>query len=88
MTIPVVLGLTIPMLGLFISLFGAFCLSALGIAFPAIMEICVNWPDNLGRFKWILIKDILLIIFGVIGLLSGSFSCISEMVIKFKEGDE
>jgi proton-coupled amino acid transporter len=80
-----VLALTIPMLGLFISLFGAFCLSALGLAFPAIMEICVNWPDNLGRFKWILFKDILLIIFGVVGLLAGSYSCISEIINEFKK---
>ncbi|RZC32498.1 Aa trans domain containing protein [Asbolus verrucosus] len=83
----VVLAVSIPMLGLFISLFGAFCLSALGIAFPAIMEICVYWPDKLGPFKWILIKDILLVIFGVGGLLAGSYSCISEMVEKFRTGN-
>ncbi|EDO63439.1 AGAP009894-PA, partial [Anopheles gambiae str. PEST] len=45
------LAVAIPRLGLFISLFGAFCLSALGIAFPAIMEICVLWPDKLGPGK-------------------------------------
>ncbi|XP_044254420.1 proton-coupled amino acid transporter-like protein CG1139 [Tribolium madens] len=79
-----VLALTIPMLGLFISLFGAFCLSALGFAFPAIMEICVHWPDNLGPFRWVLIKDVLLILVGVVGLLAGSYSCISEMVAEFQ----
>lgn len=75
------------MLGLFISLFGAFCLSALGIAFPAIMDICVKWPNELGKYKWILIRDVLLIIFGFGGLLAGSYSCISEIVEKFKTGD-
>ncbi|XP_017767789.1 PREDICTED: proton-coupled amino acid transporter-like protein CG1139 [Nicrophorus vespilloides] len=81
-----VLAVTIPLLGLFISLFGAFCLSALGLAFPAIMEICVSWPDNLGPFKYVLIKDVLLIIFGVVGLLAGSYSCISEIVAALSKG--
>ncbi|KAL3274754.1 hypothetical protein HHI36_019541 [Cryptolaemus montrouzieri] len=82
-----VLALTIPLLGLFISLFGAFCLSALGIAFPAIMELCVKWPDQLGPGNIILVKDIALIIFGITGLLAGSYSCISEIVDKLTKGD-
>lgn len=79
----VVLAASIPLLGLFISLFGAFCLSALGIAFPAIMEICVNYSDNLT--KTCLIKNSLLIIFGVVGLLAGSYSSLSEIILKLSE---
>ncbi|KAK9739762.1 Transmembrane amino acid transporter protein [Popillia japonica] len=78
-----ILAGSIPLLGLFISLFGAFCLSALGIAFPAIMEICVNYSDNLT--KWCLIKNLLLIIFGVVGLLAGSYSALSEIIVKLGE---
>ncbi|GJQ79453.1 hypothetical protein Trydic_g16308 [Trypoxylus dichotomus] len=78
-----ILAASIPLLGLFISLFGAFCLSALGIAFPAIMEICVNYSDNLT--KWCLIKNLLLIIFGVVGLLAGSYSALSEIIVKLGE---
>ncbi|KAK4872816.1 hypothetical protein RN001_014845 [Aquatica leii] len=85
--VTVLLGLFIPLLGLFISLFGAFCLSALGIAFPAIMDICVKWPDQLGYKYWILIKDVLLILLGVLGLLSGSYSAIAEIVRKLSIGD-
>lgn len=81
-----VLALTIPLLGLFISLFGAFCLSALGIAFPAIMELCVKWPNDLGPGNIVLVKDIALIIFGITGLLAGSYSCISEIVQKLSAG--
>lgn len=80
------LAVTIPLLGLFISLFGAFCLSALGIAFPAIMEICVMYPDKLGPCKYILIKDILLILFGIIGLCAGSYSCLSEIINALSSG--
>lgn len=79
----VLLAVAIPRLGLFISLFGAFCLSALGIAFPAIMDICVKWPDNFGTMKWKLWKNILLVLCGIFGLLSGTYSSISEIIISF-----
>lgn len=77
------LAVAIPRLGLFISLFGAFCLSALGLAFPALMEICVKWPNNLGRFNYILIKDILLIIFGIIGLVAGTYTSVRDIIKSF-----
>ncbi|XP_057662150.1 proton-coupled amino acid transporter-like protein CG1139 isoform X1 [Diorhabda carinulata] len=81
-----ILGITVPLLGLFISLVGAFCLSALGIAFPAIIEIAAYWPDRLGRGRWILWKDIALIIIGVVGLVAGSYSCIYEIVKALAAG--
>lgn len=80
-----VLAIAIPRLGLFISLFGALCLSALGIAFPAIIEICVLWPDNdFGPLKYILIKNILLIIFGLLGLVVGTYVSLVDIVNSFK----
>lgn len=82
----VILAATVPLLGLFISLVGSFCLSALGIAFPAIIELCAYWPDKLGPMKYILIKDTLLIVFGIIGLLAGSYSSIYAIVAKLAEG--
>ncbi|CAH0546039.1 unnamed protein product [Brassicogethes aeneus] len=77
-----VLAMTIPLLGLFISLVGSFCLSALGIAFPAIIELCAYWPDKLGPCRYVLFKDILLIIIGVVGLLAGSYSAILAIVTE------
>ncbi|CAG9816183.1 unnamed protein product [Phaedon cochleariae] len=80
------LAITVPLLGLFISLVGAFCLSALGIAFPAIIELCAYWPDRLGPGRWILWKDIGLIIVGIVGLCAGSYSCIYEIVRSLASG--
>ncbi|KAF2878968.1 hypothetical protein ILUMI_27207 [Ignelater luminosus] len=77
------LAISMPRLGIFISLFGAFALSALGIVFPAIMEICVKWPNDLGAGNWILIKDIALIAVGICSLLFGIYSCALEMNIGF-----
>ena len=73
----------VPHLGLFISLFGAFCLSILGLAFPAIMEICVLWPDKLGAGNWIMWKDIGLVVFAFIGLSSGTYASMVEIIKTF-----
>lgn len=81
------LAVAIPRLGLFISLFGALCLSALGIAFPAMIEICVYWPDRLGPCNYILWKDILLILFGIIGLVVGSGTAINDIIVSFTSND-
>ncbi|XP_015588620.1 proton-coupled amino acid transporter-like protein CG1139 [Cephus cinctus] len=78
-----VLAIAIPRLGLFISLFGALCLSALGIAFPAIIEICVFWPDKFGPCWWIFVKNILLILFGIIGLVVGTFVSMVDIINSF-----
>lgn len=58
-------------------------MSALGIAFPAIIEICVMWPDKLGPGKVFLVKNILLIIFGVIGLIVGTYVSLVDIVNSF-----
>lgn len=84
----VILAATVPLLGLFISLVGAFCLSALGLAFPALMEICVMWPDKMGPARIVLWRNLILVIFGVVGLLAGSYSSLSEIVIQLSRGTE
>ncbi|XP_055599202.1 proton-coupled amino acid transporter-like protein CG1139 isoform X2 [Uranotaenia lowii] len=78
------LAIAIPRLGLFISLFGAFCLSALGIAFPAIMDICVRWPNDMGPAKLHLWKNLILIILGIVGLLSGTYTSVRDIIISFQ----
>jgi proton-coupled amino acid transporter len=74
----------IPRLELFISLFGALCLSALGIAFPATVEMCLLWPSKrYGRLYWILVKDILLIACGILGLVIGTYVSVANIVHSF-----
>lgn len=41
------------------------------------------WPDKLGKFNYILWKDIFLIIFGVAGLVIGTFTSVRDIVISF-----
>lgn len=75
--------MAVPRLGLFISLFGALCLSALGMCFPAMMEICVCYPDKLGPGRYILWKDIFLFIVGIIGLIAGTYTALINIIRSF-----
>lgn len=54
------------------SLFGALCLSMLGLAFPAILDICVKYP-NYGYKNYIVYKNLFLIFIAICGLIIGTF---------------
>lgn len=74
------LAIAIPNLGGVISLVGAFSSSALALIFPPLIEIVTFWPDKLGKNKWILWKNLLIILFGFIGFLIGSYVSILNIL--------
>lgn len=78
------LAISVPRLALFISLFGALCLSVLGIAFPALMEICVLYPDNWGRCGIVVIRNVILIAIGLFGLVTGTHKSIVDIIVSFQ----
>ncbi|KAI4470927.1 amino acid transporter [Holotrichia oblita] len=78
------LAVAVPKLELFISLFGALCLSALGIAFPALIDMCTHWDKPRGiLFTLSVCKNCVLVIFGFAGLIIGTYTSISEIVKAF-----
>lgn len=75
------IAIIVPNLGPFISLIGAVTLSTLGIIFPAIIETITYWNDpGLGCLYWRLIKNTFLVIFGVVGFITGSYVSIVEII--------
>lgn len=74
------MALIIPNLGLFISLVGALCISMLGFSIPGMMEICILWPDNFGKFNYMLWKNILVVLFGFAALLIGTVTTIIDII--------
>ncbi|KAJ8737634.1 hypothetical protein PYW08_000229 [Mythimna loreyi] len=75
-------AIAMPNLGPFISLVGAVCLSFLGLIFPAVIETVTFWdrPNGLGRFNWVLWKNMFLISFGILGFLTGSYVSILDII--------
>ncbi|XP_030570953.1 proton-coupled amino acid transporter-like protein CG1139 isoform X2 [Drosophila novamexicana] len=81
------IAVALPNLGPFISLIGAVCLSTLGMMVPAIIELAVyNEDPGYGRFKWRLWKNSGLILFGIVGFVTGTYVSICEFQAEFNGG--
>ena len=82
----VILAVAIPELELFISLFGALCLSALGISFPALIQTCAFWKVREGRERaFLATKNIAVILFGLLGLVVGTYTSLEKIIDNFSK---
>lgn len=73
--------MAIPNLELFISLFGALCLSALGLAFPAWIQMCVHWYEYKGKQKvWLVVSNSFIAIVGLVGLVVGTYTSLNDII--------
>ncbi|KAJ0179451.1 hypothetical protein K1T71_005163 [Dendrolimus kikuchii] len=72
-------GIALPLLEQIINIVGSLFYSILGLIIPGIIETVFRW-DNLGKFKWILFKNIFVVIFGFLCLGSGCSLAILDMI--------
>ncbi|CAH0703678.1 unnamed protein product [Spodoptera exigua] len=77
----------VPALELFISLFGALCLSALGLAFPALIQSCTYWyyVSRSERIRMI-VKNAIVVLFGALGLVVGTWTSLERIIATFGTG--
>lgn len=73
------IGVALPFLAQIIDLVGALFYSTLGLIIPAIIESVFRW-NNLGKYNWILYKNILIVLFGMLSLISGSAVTIIDII--------
>lgn len=66
-------------LSLFRMFLTAFYIPIIVVAFPPMMDFCVRFPDDLGRFKWRAVLDIFTMIFGVALL-----GCVIQMKVYYE----
>ncbi|KAK2717465.1 neutral amino acid uniporter 4-like isoform X2 [Artemia franciscana] len=78
-----VFAMSIPNIGLFISLVGAVSSSFLALIFPPIVETLANWPSG-GRFYWKFFKNFIILIFGIIGFLTGTYASLVAIRDHFR----
>ncbi|KAF9414249.1 hypothetical protein HW555_007792, partial [Spodoptera exigua] len=83
-TIPFGMAVAAPTLEAFMGLLGAFCLTFAAMVFPALMELCVNWPQKYGFCHYKLIRDIFIIIFGLVCCASGVYTSLLEIYKHIK----
>lgn len=76
----VIAAATLPRLEQVIGLEGAFFYSFLGLIAPSMMDLIFNWERGLGKYNWILVKDLLLIVFGFFVLVAGVTQSIREII--------
>lgn len=89
MFLSVLLAVAIPNLELFISLFGALCLSALGLAFPAWIQMCTHWYEVKGSQKvWLVVRNTFIVIVGLVGLVVGTYTSLSEIIVTVFQGEK
>ncbi|CAF4215902.1 unnamed protein product [Rotaria socialis] len=64
---------------------GAVASTALSVILPPICETITFWPNKLGRFKWQLILNLLIIMFGVYVFIAGTTLSMSNIVACIRE---
>ena len=81
-------AIAVPNLDPFISLVGSVFFSSLGIFVPAVIESAYLYPNEFGAGKWKLWKNIFLMVFSIVALLSGGFVSIKEIVEMYTGHEE
>ncbi|XP_013175443.1 PREDICTED: proton-coupled amino acid transporter 4-like [Papilio xuthus] len=76
----VIAAATLPRLEQVIGLEGAFFYSFLGLIAPSLIDLIFCWERGLGKYNYILIKDVLLIVFGSFVLVTGVMQSIREII--------
>lgn len=80
------MAVAIPKLDLFISLFGAFCLSTLGLAFPAMIETLVFLKGKTGTARTVMIvKNTVIGFFGLFALIIGTSTSVLAIIESFSK---
>jgi len=63
-----------------ISLVGAVSSSALALMFPPLIEIVTFWDEGHGCLRWMVFKNVAIIIFGFIGFVFGTYVSIANIM--------
>lgn len=77
----------IPKLALFISLVGAFSGAALSLIYPAIIDLLIHYSANTLTWR-VKTRDMLILVVGCGGLLSGTFASLRDIVEEFGTPDD
>ena len=78
------MALLVPNLNLFISLIGAFCSTSLAFVFPVFVDFAIRAQTPKGLNTWVYLKNILILIIAILGIITGTYQSILEIIKEFK----
>jgi len=78
-----VCAMVVPHLDLLISLIGAFASTLLALVLPAIIELITMLATTDGVKWYIWVKNIFILILGIIGFTTGTYSSLSQIIQAF-----
>ncbi|RZC37658.1 proton-coupled amino acid transporter 4 [Asbolus verrucosus] len=82
-TISVLIAVAVPKIVPFVGLIGAFCFSILGLMCPVFIEVVTFWDKGFGKYNWKIVKDVIIILTGMLALVFGSKSAIADIIKDF-----
>lgn len=74
------IAIAVPTIVPFVSLIGAFCFSIIGLLAPVAIEMLTFHEKGFGKFKWKLIKNVIVVIMAMMALIFGSKAAIEDIV--------
>ncbi|XP_026727945.1 proton-coupled amino acid transporter-like protein pathetic isoform X2 [Trichoplusia ni] len=74
------LAVAVPTIGPFMGVIGAFCFSILGLIAPAFIEISTYWTIGFGPAKYLIWKNILVLLFGTFALIFGTKQAVTDIL--------
>ncbi|XP_030378759.1 proton-coupled amino acid transporter 1 [Scaptodrosophila lebanonensis] len=75
----------VPALGLFISLIGALCSTALALVFPPVIELIARSEPNKGPGVWLFAKNLVILLLALLGFFTGSYESLRQIFKHFGE---
>lgn len=82
-TAAVLLAVAVPTISPFIGLIGAFCFSILGLLIPILIEMVTYWDEGFGPGNWIVWKNVIVFLFGIVALVFGSKNAIMDILALY-----
>ncbi|XP_061395123.1 proton-coupled amino acid transporter 1-like, partial [Musca vetustissima] len=78
-------ALLVPQLHLFISLIGALCSTSLAFLFPVFIDFVVRAQTPKGLGTWVYLKNMVIMIIALLGIITGTYESIHQIVKAFYE---
>ncbi|XP_004929913.1 proton-coupled amino acid transporter-like protein pathetic [Bombyx mori] len=82
-TVCVSIAAAVPQISPLMGVIGAFCFSILGLIAPAMIEVITYWEPGVGPGKYLIWKNILVVIFGTFSLVFGTKDAILAILKDF-----